>query len=85
MRLRCATCGHEADMHDDSGDCHVTILTGWKDAVGNFTGKRRCECNHYINRYKGDEEPSPGACPHERTPTSNLCVHCGKPARENVS
>jgi len=75
--MRCSQCGHTADQHDDdSGSCQVIILTGWKEDIQHFTGERRCGCVEYAGRYHDEDEAD--GCPHEITPRSTRCVHCGK-------
>ena len=74
--MRCSQCGHTADQHDDAGACHVIILTGWKEHIQHFTGERQCSCTEYAGRYHDEDES--GGCPHEVTPRSARCVHCGK-------
>ena len=77
--MNCIRCGHTPEQHNDHG-CKVWILTGWKEKVQHFTGDRPCGCTAYTEHPTVTSE----GCPHELTPNSGRCVHCGRPVKENA-
>ena len=79
--MACRHCGHPLDNHtDDGARCRVTVLTGWDQAAGKFTGARVCICPGYQPVTRLPVKMSKTGCPHECLPGGEhplRCVHCG--------
>lgn len=54
----------------------MRVLTGWNEDIKYFTGERLCGCQQYSGRYEATSDDT--GCPHEVTPDSTRCVHCGR-------
>ncbi len=81
MRCRNPNCGHEGNMHTDTG-CRIRVLTGWKEAEQTFTGEHPCPCKGYAEPYNAAAHSD---CPHETCKDNPRCVICGALVSENVT